>query len=151
MGMVINEIIPMCQALGLGRPPLPIGVIGISMGGYGALLMAEKHPAMIAAAAAISPAIWTDYSQARSANPGAYASAGDFEANDVIAHAPALAHTPLRVASGDSDPFHSGVDALARALPAGAVVDRSTGCHTSPFFSAQQPPSLSFLARRLGQ
>jgi hypothetical protein len=41
------------------------------------------------------------------------------------------------------------VEALAKALPASAVVDISRGCHTGPFFTAQEPPSLSFLAQHL--
>ena len=36
MTMIVNELIPICQRLGLGRPPHRIGAIGISMGGYGA-------------------------------------------------------------------------------------------------------------------
>ena len=149
MGMLINEIIPMCQALGLGRPPRPIGTIGISMGGYGAILVAEKHPDSIGAVAAISPAIWTHYAQARAANPRAFTSTDDFAANDVIAHAPALAGKAVRVASGDSDPFRPGVTALTKALPPGTIIDFSKGCHTGPFVSAQQPPSLDLLAAKL--
>ncbi|HEV2258618.1 MAG TPA: alpha/beta hydrolase-fold protein [Streptosporangiaceae bacterium] len=149
MAMVIGELIPLCQRLGLGRPPRPIGTMGISMGGYGALLLAEKYPQLIAAVAAISPAIWTSYAQARGANAGAYASAAAFAANDAVTHAPALAHVPVRVAAGDDDPFYPGVRALARALPAGAVVDLGRGCHTGAVFAAQQPPSLAFLARHL--
>ena len=53
------------------------------------------------------------------------------------------------MASGLSDPFHPGAVALARALPPGAVVDFSVGCHTGPFFLSQEPPSLAFLARHL--
>ena len=124
-------------------------MMGISMGGYGALLLAEKYPHFIAAAAAISPAIWTSYAQAAAANPGAYASAAAFAANDAVTHARALARIPVRVASGYDDPFYPGVQALARALPAGAVVDLARGCHTGAFFAAQQPPSLAFLARHL--
>ena len=87
MAMVIGELIPLCRRLGLGRPPRRIGMMGISMGGYGALLLAEKHPHLVAAVAAISPAIWTSYAQARAANPGAYASAAAFAANDAVTHA----------------------------------------------------------------
>jgi pimeloyl-ACP methyl ester carboxylesterase len=149
MAMVIDEFIPRCQRLGLGRPPQRIGTMGISMGGYGALLLAEKFPTLISAVAAISPAIWTSYTQAQAVNPGAYASAADFKADDAVAHAGALAGTPVRVASGDDDPFHPGVEALADALPYGATVVFSKGCHTGPFFLAQEPPSLAFLARHL--
>ena len=74
MAMVISELIPMCRGLNLGRSPARIGTMGISMGGYGALLFAEKYPELIRVVTAISPAIWTSYDQARAANPGAYAS-----------------------------------------------------------------------------
>jgi enterochelin esterase-like enzyme len=149
MAMVIDELIPMCQRLGLGRSPQRIATMGISMGGYGALLLGEKYPTLISAVAAISPAIWTSYDQARSANPGAYASRSDFDADDAVTHASALAGIPVRVASGNDDPFHPGVVALANALPPGAVVDFSAGCHSGPFFIAAEPPSLEFLASHL--
>jgi enterochelin esterase-like enzyme len=149
MGMVIDELIPMCQSLGLGRSPQRIGTMGISMGGYGALLMGETYPRLFSAVAAISPAIWTTYAQARSANDGAYATARDFARNDVVTHASALAGMPVRVASGIDDPFHPGVEALAEALPPGAIVDFSSGCHTGSFFQAQEEPSLAFLGKHL--
>jgi enterochelin esterase-like enzyme len=149
MAMVIDELIPLCRARGLGRPPHRIGAMGISMGGYGALLYAEKYPGLITAAAAISPAVWTSYAQARGANAGTYASAAAFAAYDAVTHASALAGIPVRVAVGYDDPFYTGVQVLARALPAGAVVDYADGCHTGEFFLAQEPPSLAFLARHL--
>ena len=99
--------------------------------------------------AAISPAIWTSYVQARAANAGAYASAADFAADDAVTHAAALARVPVRVTAGYADPFYPGVRALAQALPGGAVVDFANGCHDGSFFTAQEPPSLAFLARHL--
>jgi S-formylglutathione hydrolase FrmB len=150
MGMVVDELIPMCQRLGLGRGARSIGTMGVSMGGYGALLLAEKFPALFGVAAAISPAIWTSYEQASAVNRRAYSSPAAFTANDAVTHAAALAHTPVRVASGISDPFHPGVVALAQVLPPSAVVEFSQGCHTGAFFTAQEPPSLSFLGSHLG-
>jgi S-formylglutathione hydrolase FrmB len=155
--MLTDELIPMCQRKGLGtgtRGARKIGVMGISMGGYGAILLAEKYPHLIAAVAAISPAIWTSYTQAQSANAGAYASAADFAQDDAMTHAAALAGIPVRVASGFDDPFYPGVQTLARALPknpggAPPEVAFAQGCHTSAFFNAQEPPSLAFLARYL--
>jgi hypothetical protein len=67
----------------------------------------------------------------------------------VVTHARALSRVAVRVASGLSDPFRPGVAALSRGLPAGAVVDISPGCHSSPFFAAEEPPSLAFLGRHL--
>lgn len=149
LGMVIDELIPRCQARGLGRPPHRIGTIGISMGGYGAILVAEKYPELISAVAAIGPAIWTTYAQARSVNSGAYASAAAFASADAVTHASALREVAVRVASGLDDPFHPGVEALVSALPPGAVVDIAPGCHSTPFFAAQEPPSMAFLGRHL--
>jgi enterochelin esterase-like enzyme len=149
MAMVIDELIPFCQRMGLGRPPRPIGAMGISMGGYGALLLAEKYPHLFAAVAAISPAIFSSYDEAKAANPGAFASAAAFAEGDAVKHAAALAGVPVRVASGRDDPFYPDVRALARALPAGATVDFGKGCHTGAFFAEQEPPSLAFLARHL--
>ena len=150
MGMVIDELIPFCQRLGLGRPPHPIATMGISMGGYGAILLAEKFPRLISAVAAIGPAVWTSYQQAQAVNRKAYASAADFAASDVVTHAAALAGKPVRVASGLDDPFQPGVAALARRLPKGhATVIMSAGCHSGPFFTQQEPPSLAFLAQHL--
>ncbi len=47
MGMVVNELIPLCRRLGLGRPPDKIGVLGTSMGGYGAILLRGEVPARL--------------------------------------------------------------------------------------------------------
>ena len=149
IGMVVGELIPRCRRTGLGLGDRQIATLGISMGGYGAILLAERYPELFRAAAAISPAIWTSYQQARSVNPGAYASASAFAAADVVTHAGSLKHVAVRVATGRDDPFRPGVEALARALPPGAVVRISPGCHSGPFFQSQLPPSLAFLARHL--
>jgi pimeloyl-ACP methyl ester carboxylesterase len=149
MRMVVDELLPRCQALGLGRAPQPVGLIGISMGGYGALLLAEQQRERFRAVAAISPAIWRTYREAQVANRAAFDSAADFTANDVIAAAARLDGTPVQVASGSDDPFHPGVEAFERAAPATVAVTISKGCHTGSFFDAHVPPSLAFLAQHL--
>jgi pimeloyl-ACP methyl ester carboxylesterase len=149
MAMLVDELIPMCRKRGLGVGERAIGAIGISMGGYGVLLLAERHPRLLAAVAAISPAVWTTYAQARSVNAGAFASALDFARDDVITHAPALAGTPVRIASGSSDPFRPGVEALARVLPRSTAVTFAAGCHDGAFFTSQQYASLAFLGSHL--
>jgi enterochelin esterase-like enzyme len=151
MAMITDELIPMCQSRGLGLRPELIGALGVSMGGYGVLLLAEKHPHLISAVAAISPAVWTSYAQAQGANRGAYTSAANFAANDVVTGTTSLRGIPVRVASGSDDPFYPGVQTLARALPRGAVVDLTSGCHDHQFFLEQEPPSLAFLARHVAR
>jgi len=64
MAMVVDELVPLCQSMGAGRAPASVGVMGISMGGYGALLIGEKYPELVHAVSAISPAVWTTYDQA---------------------------------------------------------------------------------------
>ena len=150
MGMVVHELIPRLQRGGLGRAPRSLGVMGISMGGFGALLLAERYPHLFAAVAAISPAIWTTYAQARSVNAGAFDTAAQFARYDVITHAASLAGTPVRIASGDADPFHPGVVALADRLGRRATVVFPGGCHTGAFFASQEPASLAFLSQHLG-
>ena len=105
----------------------------------GAILLAGKFPDQIRAVAAISPAVWIAYTEARAANLGAYASAADFAAFlPSPIHQP-LTDTPVRIASGNDDPFHAGVTALAAALPSSAAVVFPKGCHTGSFFVSQDP------------
>jgi pimeloyl-ACP methyl ester carboxylesterase len=147
--MVVDELIPLCRRLGLGVPPHKIGALGTSMGGYGAILFAEKYPQLFRAVAAISPAVWTSYAQASGVNADAYASPAAFASADVVTHVRSLAGIPVRVASGNDDPFHPGVVALAKVLPPDAMVVLSAGCHSGSFFLEQTPPSLAFLSRHI--
>ena len=149
MAMVVSELIPMCRQLNLGSAPNGVGSMGISMGGYCALILAEKYPDVFGAVAAIGPAVWTSYTQAREPTRVPTPRQRISPTDDAVTNAPALANTPVRVASATDDPFHPGVEALAAALPRSAIVDFSQGCHTGPFFTAEEPPSLEFLATHL--
>jgi enterochelin esterase-like enzyme len=149
MGMMIDEIIPLCQRLGLGTTPGQIGTIGISMGGYGAILFAEKFAHTISACAAISPAIWTTYAEAHAANPGAYTSTQEFAEFDATTHTSSLAETPVRVVSSNDDPFRPGVVTLIGRLPPDALTKLTGGCHDGAFFASQRHASLLFLGQHL--
>lgn len=146
MSMVVHELIPMCQRRGLGRGSDALKLMGISMGGYGALAIAQRYRGLASSVAAISPAIWTTYDEAHAANAGAFATASAFSENDVIAHASALKGVALRVASGVDDPFYPGVVAFVNASPETINAHFVKGCHTNPFFLAQEPPSLQFVS-----
>jgi len=148
MRMLLEEFLPMCRDRGLGTAGR-IGVVGESMGGYGALLLAEQHPSLVAAVALISPAVWTTYSDSQNANPTAFTSAADFAANNVISHASALRGIPVRLASGRQDPFHPYLESLVRVLPTGSRVLFPPGGHDNYFFRSQAGPSLAFLGHHL--
>ena len=150
MRMLLDEFLPMCRSRGLGEGrPARIGVTGESMGGYGALLLAEQNPDLVAAVATISPAVWTTYSDSQNANPAAFTSAADFADHDVIKHADALRGIPVRIASGRDDPFHPYLEVLEQALPAGSRVLFPPGVHDNAFFGSQAVPSLAFIGRHL--
>jgi pimeloyl-ACP methyl ester carboxylesterase len=146
MAMLVDELIPMCQRRGLDGP---LAATGVSMGGYGALLLAERHPALVRVVSAISPAIWTTYAQARAANPDAFTSSADFAANDVITHAGHLREIPVRIAGGSSDPFHQGQLLLLQTRDASTASYFGPGCHDQTFFASQEPRSLEFIAAHL--
>lgn len=146
LAMLLQEFLPLCRQRGLG--PGQIGVIGTSMGGYGALLLAEEHVRLVAAVGVVSPAIWLTYQDSQRANPSAFTSATDFDQHDVVRLARRLAHTPVSVTSGADDPFHPGVQALTAALPQ-AQVSFPPGLHDDAFFMAHAAHALRFVAVRL--
>lgn len=57
----IKELIPFIDATYRTRTTKQYrGVAGLSMGGYGTLIMATKHPELFSVAAPLSAAVWTD-------------------------------------------------------------------------------------------
>jgi enterochelin esterase-like enzyme len=59
--MFVDEFVPHIDATYRTRPDKEFrGVAGQSMGGWGALMFAMRHPDKFAACAAFSPAVWTD-------------------------------------------------------------------------------------------
>jgi S-formylglutathione hydrolase FrmB len=147
------------------------------MGGYGALLLAERlavarsapqlminsgaagQPAAagpipaVAAVAAMSPAIFATYSDAFAANKSAFDTPADFARNDVFAGISALRHVPTWVACGVDDPFQPQA-ALFRARLT-ALIRRpisggiTGGCHDDAFWLRNMPAALHFIGAHL--
>jgi S-formylglutathione hydrolase FrmB len=119
------------------------------MGGYGAILMGERHPQRFCAVAAASPAIWTSYA-AMMLGPGdAFDSPAQFARYDVIARAGALSGTPVRVDCGLQDGFYPYVHAFVDALPkppAGSFID---GGHDAQTWLKMAPGQVRFLGAAL--
>jgi len=153
IGMIIHEVLPRAAAAGLTTRR--IGIAGESMGGYGALLLAQRVAAPgVAAVAALSPAIFASYADARSANPGSFDSQQDFVRNDVFAGLSALRHVPVWVACGADDPFQPEA-ALFRARLAALTGHQvpggiTSGCHDEAFWQRTMPAALQFFGRHLG-
>src|SRR5579875_1832276 len=106
----------------LGVTALREALVGQSMGGYGALLAAERQPRRFRAVAVAGPALFSSYADEASSVGDAFDSAPDFARNDVIAHAAALRSTPVLIYAGARDPFVPGDRLFARAAPNARVV-----------------------------
>ena len=147
-GMVVDEFLPLLAARGLATDR--IGLLGWSMGGYGALYLAQTlGAARVAVAVAESPALWHHSYQSAA---GAFDDAADFDSHDVFAHLPRLNGIALRVDCGDRDGFAPITRDLRAALspqPAGGI---ETGSHDASFWRSQAAAQLAFagdnLARR---
>lgn len=149
LGMIVNEVLPRLRRA--GYRVARIAVIGWSMGGYGALLLASSlGPDRVAAVAASSPAVFPSYTAANSANGGAFDSPADFAANDIASGSrlATLRRIPVRIDCGSSDPFGPQDTLLRGELgnPAGAI---SSGCHDQAFWRRSLPAELAFLGEHL--
>jgi len=140
--LVVDEFVPMVQQrTGAAR----VALMGWSMGGYGSLLAAARHPTMFSAVVVGSPALWE---RADDTAPGAFDDADDFNRNNVFSMTAALARVPLRVDCGNSDPFAPGARALLAAVPS-ATGGLRPGYHDDAFWRSVMPDQLTFLASHL--
>lgn len=147
--MVTDDFIPLLGRLGLDTSR--IGLMGWSMGGYGALLLAARlGPAKVAAVAPMSAALWLEPGLSA---PSAFDDAEDWQRNDVFADRSRFAHLPLRLACGTSDPFSDADRAFVSAFPDAGPYDVSAvfdaGGHDVAYWSAHAGGQLTFLARHL--
>jgi pimeloyl-ACP methyl ester carboxylesterase len=144
--MLVREFVPFLGAQGfdLGQ----IGLFGLSMGGFGALLLASQARLPgIRAVAAISPAVWSSY-DARMES--AFDSPADFAANDVFALRPRLAAIPKRIDCGTDDELAATVRDYVSALPGRVEGGFQPGGHDTAYWRSMLPAVLSFLGRNLG-
>ena len=140
MAMLETEFLPLLEReFGLGGPGRAIA--GWSMGGYGALLAAERDPTGWAGVAVASPAIWPAYSDVWVSD--AFDGRGDFEEHDVFAGSPALERIPVWIGCGTSDPFYENSRRLAALLP-GARTDWADGGHDQCLWRLVAPQQVAF-------
>jgi dienelactone hydrolase len=143
--MLIEEFVPLLAHMGLTTAR--IGLFGWSMGGYGALLLAETvGSARVAAVAAESPALWQ---RGADTSSGSFDGPADFAAHDVFPRRDRLAGVPVRIACGTEDPFYPAVRAFVPQVPVLAGTDFRAGGHTDSFWRAAAPAQLRFLGTAL--
>jgi S-formylglutathione hydrolase FrmB len=147
LGALFDEFLPVLAAHGLLVDRL--GVLGWSMGGYGALICGITQPARVAAVAASAPAIWQSYPQARRVNASAFDSAAEWTRWDVLARAGELRGLPVRVDCGDHDPFASAVRAPRDRLPDRSAVHFAAGSHDDRFWQHAAPAQVRFIGAAL--
>jgi S-formylglutathione hydrolase FrmB len=140
--MILDEVRPRLAAAGLRTDRL--AAMGWSMGGYGALLLARRHPDLVVAAAASSPAMWSTYAAGA---PGAFDSAADFAAHRILGTAPAPG-VAYRIDCGDADPFAAvSRQAVEQLHPREHSL--GPGGHTPAYWRAVAPAQLAFVGAAL--
>lgn len=136
--MVVDEFLPLLAAHGLRVSR--IGLLGWSMGGYGALYLSTVlGRSRVAVAVAESPAIWH---QAGQSAAGAFDDAADFDAHQIFGRTRLLAGIPLRIDCGASDGFAPVTRDLRAALtpaPAGGI---EAGGHDAAYWRSQAAAQL---------
>ena len=154
--MIVQEFLPRLGALGI-RTDI-IAVLGWSMGGFGALLVAREanrgtlsgmgtsgRPAVVAAAAS-SPALFASYHASAS---GAFDNAADFARYGDLVPEPDAGKTSLYVGCGATDAFTGETRryrANASPPPAGGI---SKGCHTNGYWRSVAAAQISFVGSQL--
>lgn len=144
-GMVIHEFLPLLARQGLITSR--IGLYGWSMGGYGALYLAERlRRERVAAVVAESPAIWHHGWQSAA---GAFDDAADWRQHDVWPHLAALRGIAVKIDCGAADgfaPVTRDLRARIHPTPAGGI---EPGGHDTAFWTSRAPAAIRFVGQHL--
>ena len=141
--LVVRELLPLLAGK-KGLATDRIGLIGWSMGGYCALLLASRlGPRRVSGVVATSAALWQSPGDSA---PGAFDDRQDFVRNDVFSARPVLARLPVRLDCGSEDPFIAANRAFARGLPT-ATATFDPGAHTETYWTAQASAQMTWLSR----
>jgi S-formylglutathione hydrolase FrmB len=144
MTMLLDEFVPLVEER-LGTPTSS-ALLGWSMGGYGALLAAERAPDHFDVVVASSPALWT--------SPGdtpaiAFDGEADYRRNDVYAGADRLESLVVRVDCGTDDPFVDAARTFAARLPRPNPGGFTDGFHDAAYWRSVAPAQVATIGRAL--
>jgi enterochelin esterase-like enzyme len=145
MAMLETEFLPLLEReFGLGRPGR--AVAGWSMGGYGALLAAERDPAGWSGVAVASPAIWPTDGDVWVGD--AFDGRADFQKHSVFGRSAVLERMPVWIGCGTAAPFYENARRFAAALSA-AHTQWADGGHDACLWRLVAPNELAFAASAL--
>lgn len=145
--MVVDELLPLLGDAGVTTDR--VGLLGWSMGGYGALrlaglLGADRVPVVVAS----SPALWTDGADASSSG---FADADEYDEFSVMDRQDDLGGIAVRVDCGTGDPFYRAVEEYVAGFPDDADVTGGfePGAHSPAYWRRMLPLQLATLGRTL--
>ncbi|HET7014842.1 MAG TPA: alpha/beta hydrolase-fold protein [Streptosporangiaceae bacterium] len=141
--MFLREFVPLVRDR-VG--PLPQAIMGWSMGGYGALLAAERATHRFRAVAPASPALWLAPGDTA---PGAFDSPADFYANDVFTGVNRLRSLKVAVFCGTSDPFYDATRHLVGLMRFPHEARFAPGGHDDTYWRSVAPAQLHAIGQRL--
>ncbi len=139
--MITAERLPAVTAM-LERNA-PRAVLGWSMGGYGAVLTAERAPGEFRAVAAASPAIWDSFEHSA---PDAFDDPADFGRYNVVDGLPKLSSLTVRIDCGTDDEFIGQARRVAASLPVPNQGRFSSGFHDASYWRSIAPHQIATLA-----
>jgi enterochelin esterase-like enzyme len=143
--MLLDEFVPLVRTM-VGD--VPQALMGWSMGGYGALLAAERASEDFVAVAPASPALWLTPGATA---PGAFDSPIDFYANDVFTGIAGLRGQTIAVACGTGDPFYSATRALVAKIAYPHSTFFGPGFHDDGYWRSVAPDQLRTFLPTFGE
>lgn len=145
--MLTQELPTWLRVEGMAAPTngLPSAVLGISMGGFGALQYARAHP-QLAAIATCSPALFTSWPDARKRK--IFSNRNQWASHEPLRHTDSIRDIPLGVWCGRGDPFARASRQLARSAGAD-MASVSAGRHKAKYWRRVLPSALTFIGQHL--
>lgn len=143
--MVTDEFLPLLGERGLEVDR--IALLGWSMGGFGALLLARRLGRdRVAAVVAESPAMWVDSVHSPD---GAFDDAEDYEAHDLEGRQSELDGIPVRIDSGAGDGFTPVVRHYVAGFADAPAGGFQPGGHDFGYWTRMAPEQLEFVGEHL--